>query len=101
MATLAEQLFNENVSNFENIKAQLTENVMNDIRSHGHHRICSWVSNKVDKIKLSRYPNGMDCTQIHPLLIPHAERYLSEQGLRVSATLNCNDNSVSSIDVSL
>lgn len=39
MATLAEQLFQENMGAFEKVRAQLTENVMNAIRDYGYHRI--------------------------------------------------------------
>lgn len=100
MATLAEQLFQENTEAFEKVKAQLTENVMADIRKWGHHRIYFDACSKVDGICISRYPDGGDYTQIHPLLVRHAEQYLKEQGLNVTVD-TWHDNNPKCIYVSI
>lgn len=101
MATLTEQLFQENISFFELAKPKLTEQVMNDIRKYGHHRIFFHCKQDVALVRLERYPDGSDCTQIHNMLVRHAEKYLREQGFHVAVqTWDCN-NAPRCIDVSL
>ena len=101
--TIAEQIIKENEGAFESIKDQLRENVLNAVRKYGHHTIyfdrgpCA----EANKIELTRYPNGSDCTKIHINHARTAVAFLEREGLRCLLSRNWYDDAPNSIEVSL
>lgn len=81
--TLAEKLDAINAEPFGKVVGKMTEQVMDGLTKWGHHTICFHFKKDVELVRLERYPDGSDRTEIHILMLRHAERYLKEQGLRV------------------
>ena len=99
--TLTEKLFKENESAFEKIKPQLIENVMTYIKKYGHHNITFTFAANTESIKKVKWYNGEETTDIHPLLVRHAEKYLREQGFSVYVDTHWRDNSIKQLNITL